>query len=816
MSDPEERSVTNFSFLQAEWPALFAEAVRAERNGVADPRTSCFYARRCLELTLGWLYDADATLTLPYREDLSARLWEPSLRGLVGSDIHAKMDVIRRSGNRAVHQSAAVTPGDSIPVLGQLFQVLYWIARNYSRDPAHLPPPGVAFDTQAIPRPLPASVRLQRQAELQAQETKLADQDAAITRERRRSDTLEAELVELRSRVAAAKAANDSRQDTHDYDEATTRDLMIDGLLKEAGWPLDRAEDREFDIVGMPSPTGHGLVDYVLWAEDGLPLGLVEAKRTRRDARAGQQQAKLYADCLEAQFGRRPVIFYTNGYETWLWDDTAYPPRPVHGFYTRDELALLVQRRSTRRPLADLVVDSRIVERHYQHRAIRRVGEAFEAGHQRQALVVMATGAGKTRTVVALVDLLMRANWCKRVLFLADRVALVRQAVGAFKTHLPTATTVNLVTERSADGRVYVSTYPTIMGLINSVADDQRRFGPGFFDLVVIDEAHRSVYQKYGAIFEWFDSLLVGLTATPKDEVDRNTYRLFHLEDGVPTDAYSLEEAVSEGYLVPARAISVPLKFPLEGIRYDDLSEQEKDDWDARDWDEDGDVPDLVASDAVNKWLSNADTVDKMLETLMTSGQKVAGGDRLGKTISFARNNHHAEFIRDRFDVHYPEYGGAFTRVITHKIEYNQTLIDDFSARAGQGAAHRHLGRHAGHGHRHPRGRQPRAVQAGTVEDEVLADAGARHTPVPRPLRARAGQGRLPRLRLLRQLRVFQRQPRHRRQRPSRAAVPTAVQGTARAAGRPRRACGGGQCTDDRSGVRWHLRRRGVDRGVGR
>jgi len=676
--------VTNFAFVRAEWPELFAEAACAEYNGVGDPRTSCFYARRCLELTVGWLYDADATLSAPYRDDLSARLGEPSLRALVGADVHAKMDLIRRSGNRAVHRSTPITPGDSLPVVGQLFQVLYWLARHYSRDPANLPATDVAFDIEAIPRPVPASVRVQRQAELQAQAARLAEQDAAIARAREQNAGLEAELAELRALIAAAKVANEARPDTHDYDEATTRSLIIDALLKEAGWPLEHPEDREFEVIGMPAPNGgdgRGFVDYVLWGDDGKPLGLVEAKRTRRDARVGQQQAKLYADCLEARFEQRPVIFYSNGYETWMWDDTRYPPRSVQGFYTRDELALLVQRRTTRLPLAETAISSRIVERHYQHRAIRRVGEAFEVSRQRQALVVMATGAGKTRAVIALVDLLVRSNWCKRVLFLADRVALVTQAVGAFKTHLPTATTVNLVTEKAIDGRVYVATYPTMMGLINAGAGDQRRFGPGYFDVVVIDEAHRSVYQKYGAIFDWFDSLLVGLTATPKDEIDRNTYRLFHLEDGVPTDAYPLGEAVSEGYLVPARGINVPLKFPREGIRYDDLSEEDKEEWDKRDWDEDGDVPDSVASDAVNKWLFNADTVDKVLHTLMTVGHRVAGGDRLGKTIIFARNNHHAEFIRDRFDANYPEYAGAFARVITHRVEYAQSLIDDFSVK---------------------------------------------------------------------------------------------------------------------------------------
>ena len=254
----------------------------------------------------------------------------------------------------------------------------------------------------------------------------------------------------------------------------------------------------------------------------------------------------------------------------------------------------------------------------------------------------MATGSGKTRVVIALCDLLMRCNWAKRVLFLADRVALVNQALNAFKQHLPDSSPVNLVTEKDKEGRVYVSTYPTMMGLIDSAKDGQKRFGPGHFDLVIIDEAHRSVYQKYRAIFEYFDSYLVGLTATPKDEIDHNTYSLFDLQDGVPTDAYPLEDAVKDGFLVPMKAVAVPLKFQREGIKYDDLSEEEKEEWDAKEWSEDGEVPDRVEAEAVNRWLFNKDTVDKVLAHLMTRGQKVAGGDRLGKTIIFAKNHDHA------------------------------------------------------------------------------------------------------------------------------------------------------------------------------
>lgn len=409
-------------------------------------------------------------------------------------------------------------------------------------------------------------------------------------------------------------------------------------------------------------------------------LRVVEAKRTRRSPLAGQQQAKLYADCLEKKFGQRPVIFYTNGYEHWMWDDVQHPPREVSGFYTPDELELLIQRRQTRQPLAAQTVNEEIVERYYQTRAIRKVAERFEKDRQRKALLVMATGAGKTRTVIALCDLLMKAGWVKRVLFLADRVALVKQAANTFKAHLPSSSPVNLVTEKSESGRVYISTYPTMMRMIDEKRDDgTRRFGTGHFDLVIVDEAHRSIYQKYGAIFDYFDSFLVGLTATPKDEVDRNTYRLFALEDGVPTDEYSLDDAIKDKFLVPPKAVSVPLQFPREGIRYDDLSDEEKDQWDALEWDEEGEVPEEVSAAAINQWLFNKDTVDKVLKHLMERGQKVAGGDRLGKTIIFAKNHDHAEFIVKRFDENYAQYAGHFARVIDFKVEYAQSLIDSFS-----------------------------------------------------------------------------------------------------------------------------------------
>lgn len=689
-------SHSNFTFLQADWPLLLAEAGRAEQAALIDPRTACFYARRTLELAVGWLFQAEGgrggKLQMPYKPDLSAFLFEPSFKILIGPALHAKMDVIRKQGNNAVHSARPITAQDATAVLRELFQVAFWLARNYGRSMAARPDPELQFRADWLPRPVDAAAE-QAAVQASAQATQaalqklasladeLAARDAALVNAQKKTAELDAELAQLRAEIAATKAANAATPDLHDYDEAQTRDLHVDLLLKEAGWKLDQARDREFEVQGMPNNQGVGYVDYVLWGDDGKPLAVVEAKRTRRDARVGQQQAKLYADCLQTQFGQRPLIYTTNGYEHWFWDDTTYPPRPVQGFHKKDELQLLVQRRTSSKPLADVIINSDIVERHYQQRAIRRIGETFEKDRQRKALVVMATGAGKTRTVIALVDLLQRANWAKRILFLADRVALVNQAANAFKAHLPDAAAVNLVIDKNTEARVYVSTYPTMMGLINETDDGLRRFGVGHFDLIIVDEAHRSIYQKYRAIFAYFDALLVGLTATPKDEIDRNTYGLFGLEDGVPTDAYGLEDAIEEGYLVPPRAVSVPLKFQREGIKYAELSEDEQEQWDELDWDEAGEAPDEVGAEAVNKWLFNTDTVDKVLELLMTRGHKVAGGDRLGKTIVFAKNNAHANFIAERFNANYPHYAGQFARVITYKTEYAQSLIDDFTVK---------------------------------------------------------------------------------------------------------------------------------------
>ena len=667
--------MSNFAFLAEEFPEVFALAKEAERQGLGSPGAAAIYARKTLEVLVKWLYKHDRSLRFPYEETLSALTHEPSFKALVGEALFTKARIVIKLGNRAAHESKELSPREAEQAVIELFHLCFWLAATYARRAR--PSPDLKFDAGQLTRR--DEVLKRSFAQLQQLSADLTAKDESIADLVRQKAELDAQLAALRDQVAEAKRENEAAPIRHDFNEAQTRDAYIDLLLAEAGW-TDRTIGREVEIAGMPNTEGVGYADYVLWGDDGKPLAVVEAKRTKRNPNEGQQQAKLYADGLEVKFGQRPVIFTTNGYEHWIWDDAAYPPREIQGFLKKDELQLLIERRQTRKPLVETDISKTIVERYYQRRAIGKVAQSFEADRQRKALLVMATASGKTRTVIALVDLLMKANWAKRVLFLCDRVALVNQAVAAFKAHLPSVATVNLVTDKASQGRVYVSTYPTLMGLIDQKRDDGRQFGVGHFDLIIIDEAHRSIYQRYGAIFDYFDSLLVGLTATPRDEIDRNTYSLFELEDGVPTDYYSLEQAVADEYLVPPEAVSVPLKFQREGIRYDDLSPEEKDQWDMLEWDEDG-PPDSVDPQAVNRWLFNSDTVDKVLAHVMTHGLKVEGGDRLGKTIIFAKNQDHAEFIEQRFNANYPHLAGHFARVITFKTEYAQSLIDDFSTR---------------------------------------------------------------------------------------------------------------------------------------
>jgi len=671
---------SQFGFLAAEFPDVYTLAARAEGLARNDPRAACFYSRLALETAVNWLYRSDGSLRRPYDDTLSSLIHETTFQRLVGVALTTKARLIKDLGNRAVHQTRPVPANDGVAAVRELFHFSYWLARTYARGDQ--PSGTLLFAPDALPRT--ASVTVERLDQLKAAAARFTEavqaREAAERATAEARSARDAEVAALQAEIASLKAQNARIPDHHDYDEEATRETFIDLMLSEAGWPCDRAgKDTEYRVTGMPYGTGEGFVDYVLWGDDGKPLAVVEAKRTRKDPRVGQQQAKVYADRLEAETGRRPIIFCSNGYEHWLWDDAHYPPRPIQGFLTKDELQRMILGRSSRASLAATEIDTSIAGRYYQTRAIRRVAEGFERDHVRKSLLVMATGSGKTRTVIALCDVMMRAKWAHRILFLADRRSLVKQAANAFTAHLPWSSPVNLLADHEATGRVYVSTYPTMMKLIDEIKDGKKRFGPGHFDMIVIDEAHRSVYKKYGAIFEYFDSFLVGLTATPKDEIDHDTYGLFDLERGVPTDAYTLDEAVDDGFLVPCRAVSVPLRFQREGIRYDDLSEEEKDQWDEIEWSEDEAAPESVDANAINRWLFNSDTVDKVLEHLMLHGQKVAGGDRLGKTIIFAKNQEHARFITERFDIAYPHLKGSFARCIVSSDPYSETLLDDFT-----------------------------------------------------------------------------------------------------------------------------------------
>lgn len=666
--------MSNFDFVQKTLPSLFEDVARAESYYNSDPRTSVIYARRSIESAVRYLYDLHQ-LPVGYRDDLASLTKTHEFQALTHQLIGAKLDYIRRIGNKAVHSEARISRSDSLAVVSELFHLYVWLAREHSTQP-EIAPSGKRFDPN-LANDVAALTPAERNTLVENFESEREQLVDALKESDQRSQEQDVEIARLRKEINEAHNRLAGLPE-HDYNEADTRARVIDLHLAESGWNPHGTNVREYEVTGMPNYADLGFVDYVLWGNDGLPLAVIEAKRLSRSATAAQQQALKYAEALNAQFGREPVIYYTNGIETFVWDRAGgYPPRRVQGYATRDQLELMVARRESRRALATVPINRSIAGRYYQERAIAAVSGVLES-KRRKALLVMATGSGKTRTVIALVERLLAAGWVKNVLFLADRTALVTQAVNAFKDQLPNEPVVNLPADATGVGRVYAATYPTMMNRINEFTNaGERRFGPGFFDLVIIDEAHRSVYAKYGAIFDWFDSYLVGLTATPKDEVDHNTYDLFELESGNPTDEYSLEQAVTDGYLVPASAVAVGTKFLRDGIKYSDLSDSERDEWDMIDWGTE-ESPDEVTSEELNRFLFNKDTVDKVLAQLMSDGDRVTGGERIGKTIIFAKNQKHAEFIQKRFDIQYPHFGGEYARVITYQSQYAHTLIDAF------------------------------------------------------------------------------------------------------------------------------------------
>lgn len=462
--------------------------------------------------------------------------------------------------------------------------------------------------------------------------------------------------------------------------EAQTRARYIDTMLLDAGWVKGVDWLEEVELAGMPNQAQVGFADYVLYGDDGKALAVVEAKRTSVDVAKGRQQAKLYADLLERKYGRRPVVFLSNGFETRM-EDGQYPERKVAAIYSKRDLEKLFNLRRIRTSLANVSVREDIAGRYYQKGAVRAVCDSLDRKNRRRALLVMATGSGKTRTVIALVDILLRHNWVKNVLFLADRNSLVTQAKRSFVNLLENLSVMNLCEEKdNFAARCVFSTYQTMMNCIDTVADEagKKLFTCGHFDLLICDEAHRSIYHKYQDIFTYFDAPLVGLTATPKDEIDKNTYEVFQLENGVPTYGYDLAQAVQDGYLVDYRVAETKLKFLEEGIAYDDLPPEEQAAYEETFLDENGDWPDRIGAGKLNEVVFNEDTIRLVLHVLMTEGLRVNYGETLGKTILFAKNHAHAEKILQIFGEEYPHLPG-YAKVIDNYMTYAQSAIDEFS-----------------------------------------------------------------------------------------------------------------------------------------
>ncbi|KKI84828.1 DEAD/DEAH box helicase family protein [Shouchella clausii] len=661
---------TNFGFLKekTQYKSFTNACVEAEKALLVSPATCAILSRRALELAVKWLYSSDSELKVPYQDNLSSLIHDATFLAVIDSDLLPLLKYIVKLGNVSVHTNANVSRDEATLSLHNLHQFVSWIDYCYSDE----------YTAKEFDESL-----LQHGEEKRVRPKELQDLYEQLSSKDRRLEEMMKENEALRKINTMKREANTDQYDfqVDEISEFETRQKYIDLDLKLAGWEFGKNIVTEYQVTGMPNEQGIGFVDYVLLGDNGKPLAIVEAKRTSKDPNVGKQQAKLYADCIEQMHGQRPVIFYTNGFETYIWHQP-YPPRRVSGFYHPSDLKLVIDRLTMKRELKDVDINEDITNRYYQKEAILAVCDALER-NQRKMLLVMATGSGKTRTAISIVDVLSRHNWIKNVLFLADRKTLVLQAKKNFNNLLPSLSLCNLLDNKDnpEESRMVFSTYPTMMNAIDEAKrkDGKKLFTIGHFDLIIIDESHRSIYKKYRSIFDYFDGILLGLTATPKDEIDKNTYEVFDLEGGTPTYAYELEKAVEDQYLVDYRTIETKMKFLEEGIRYDDLTEEEKEIYEETFEDE---VGEDIDSGALNEWLFNGDTIDTVLRNLMEKGIHVEGGDKLGKTIVFAKNHQHAQKIVERFDVLFPEYGGEFAKVIDYSVSHYQTLIEEFSTKA--------------------------------------------------------------------------------------------------------------------------------------
>ena len=612
-----------------------------------------------MEAAVKWMYAVDGSLVMPWDDKLVTLINTEEFRGIVDEQLIFRLDFIRRMGNNAAHGGKVITREQAVLCLQNLFVFFDFLAYCYGENyTEHTFNPALLAEQSAQPTP-PA-----------------VDEDAA-----RKLDAL------IKENAALKEQLTQRREEQHqsyvpkplEISEYKTRKLYIDAMLQDAGWVEGKNWLNEVKLPGMPNKSETGYADYVLYGDDGKALAIVEAKRSCVDPAVGRQQAKLYADIIEKQQGRRPVIFLTNGFETKI-DDGQYPERKCAAIWSKRDLEKWFNLLRMRTHLDNIVVDENIAGRYYQENAIKAVCNTFDARNRRKALLVMATGSGKTRTVIALCKVLLEHGWVKNILFLADRNSLVTQAKRSFVNLLPELSVTNLCEERdNTTAHCVFSTYQTMMNCIDAIEDAEGKlFTVGHFDLVICDEAHRSIYNKYRDIFTYFDAPLVGLTATPKDEIDKNTYALFDLGNGAPTYGYELAQAVKDGYLCDFVSVETTLKFIQQGIVYDELTDEEKEEYEAKFADENGDVPECVMPSALNEWVFNEDTIRKVLNTLMTDGLKIDYGSKIGKSIIFAKNHTHAEKILEIFNREYPHLYG-YAKVIDNYMTYAQSAIDEFS-----------------------------------------------------------------------------------------------------------------------------------------
>lgn len=647
---------------------LYAFCSAAEEYQLSKPDFSAINARKALEYMVYALYYLKS-LNRPERASLYELIESAPFREFVNDErVMRAVHYVRKVGNRAAH-TVNVTKRESFFALLNIYNVVgaFLLKLNIVNEVE-------SFNQNLIPKTAEHQVLTPAKVEVK-------DNDGFIAVADKEMLASKTPVKEMPSTIS----------------EAETRKLYIDLLLQEAGWEVLTQENVpsaakagiEIYVQGMPNKKEEGYCDYVLYGKNGKPLAVIEAKRTSVDEDKGKHQAELYADCLEKQYGVRPVIYYTNGFHTKIIDGLGYPPRSVMGFHTLDDLELIISRRG-RKKIADLAIKDKITNRDYQKRAIRAVCDHFNGMHRR-ALIVMATGTGKTRVAISLCDVLLRNQWIKNVLFLADRTSLVKQAHDKFAEYLPDYSICKLTDAKDEDknARLMFSTYQT---MINYIDTDDKEFSIGRFDLVILDEAHRSVFKKYAAIFEYFDSFLVGLTATPRDEVDRSTYDLFQLDSNTPNYNYTQSEAEKDKYLVGYNPISRTTRRLREGIVYKSLTEDEKDQLDQA-WEYEKAKAEMITGlpqvktprDIEKKelfdYIYNISTIDIVIQDLMNNGLKINNGDKIGKTIIFAYEHKHAQLIVERFYELYPQFGSDFCQLVDYSVKYSQDIIDKFKER---------------------------------------------------------------------------------------------------------------------------------------